>query len=104
MLDVMDDRSGGDQMNETGSVQKDVFVLPASYAQEQLWFFEQMQPESPVYNLVFGYRLTGPLDLDVLKRCLDELIRRHETLRTTFSKQDGKPVQVVILLFLYRYL
>lgn len=95
MLDVMDDRSGGDQMNQTGSVQKDVFVLPASYAQEQLWFFEQMQPESPVYNLVFGYRLTGPLDLDVLKRCLDELIRRHETLRTTFSKQDGKPVQVV---------
>ncbi|EGK09175.1 non-ribosomal peptide synthetase [Desmospora sp. 8437] len=97
MLNARMIRSGGDQMNKSGSmnVQQDVFVLPASYAQEQLWFFEQMQPESPVYNLVFGYRLTGPLDLGVLKRCLDELIRRHETLRTTFSKQNGKPVQVV---------
>ncbi|WP_169713522.1 non-ribosomal peptide synthetase [Paludifilum halophilum] len=79
----------------SGDVQQNVFVLPASYGQEQLWFFDQLEPNNPVYNLVFGYRVTGLLDSEILKDCLNELIRRHETLRTTFTKQNGKPMQVV---------
>ncbi|PTM58822.1 non-ribosomal peptide synthetase [Desmospora activa] len=86
----MNNLSAGD-----GDVQKDVYVLPASYGQEQLWFFDQLEPNNPVYNLVFGYRVTGSLDSGVLWECLNELIRRHETLRTTFTKQNGKPMQVV---------
>ncbi len=69
--------------------------LPLSFAQQRLWFLAQLEPESPFYNLPETYRIVGPLKVDVLQRSLNEVIKRHEALRTTFHNRDGQPVQVI---------
>ena len=69
--------------------------LAASYAQERLWVMDQLIPNDPVFNVFQVLRLTGPLDEAVLERSFAEVVRRHETLRTTFTTTQGLPVQVV---------
>ena len=69
---------------------------PLSFAQERLWFLDRLEPGRPTYNLTtFFLRMAGALDLAALCRALDELARRHESLRTTFPEIDGRPVQAV---------
>src|SRR4051812_8973069 len=68
-------------------------ALPLSFAQQRLWFIEQLAPGGFAYNAPFFARLTGPLDVAALERSLGELFRRHEVLRTTFVEVDGQPVQ-----------
>src|SRR6266550_7947271 len=73
-----------------------VFVFPASFAQQRLWFLQKLEPEQSAYNVPFAIRVKGRLRVSVLERSLGELIRRHEILRTTFDEDEsGKPVQVV---------
>ena len=79
---------------DTAAVE-DVFIFPASFAQQRLWFLNQFEPESPAYNVSAAVRLDGRLDLDALHRSLNEIIARHEALRTTFSEIDGSPMQVI---------
>ncbi|MET0621639.1 MAG: amino acid adenylation domain-containing protein, partial [Pyrinomonadaceae bacterium] len=69
--------------------------FPLSFAQQRLWFLNQLQPDSPFYNVPDTYRLDGRLDVDVLERSFDALVRRHETLRTTFVNVGGEPRQFV---------
>ncbi len=69
--------------------------LPLSFAQERLWFFEQMEPGSPVYHVSGAFRLSGRLDAPALEASLDEVVRRHAALRTTFAAAEGRPVQIV---------
>ncbi|HEY0738042.1 MAG TPA: amino acid adenylation domain-containing protein, partial [Herpetosiphonaceae bacterium] len=69
--------------------------LPLSFAQQRLWFLDQLEPGSPLYNLPAGLRLRGTLDHDALRHSLDRLIARHESLRTTFAAVQGQPVQVI---------
>jgi amino acid adenylation domain-containing protein len=69
--------------------------LPLSFAQQRLWFIDQLEPGSAAYNIAQGRRLRGALDVGVLRRALDEVVRRHESLRTTFHRVGGRPVQVV---------
>src|SRR3712207_8316928 len=69
--------------------------LPLSFAQERLWFVDRMEPGSAVYNIPVAWRLRGALDQAALERALGELVRRHETLRTTFAEADGSPVPVI---------
>jgi len=69
--------------------------FPLSSAQERLWFFDQLLPGNPSYNIVEAMRLRGPLDEKALEAAFDELVRRHETLRTTFKLSGEAPVQVV---------
>jgi amino acid adenylation domain-containing protein len=69
--------------------------LPLSFAQQRMWFVHQLDPSDPLYNIPFALRLTGRLDLAVLARALDEIVRRHESLRTTFKLVEGRPAQVV---------
>ena len=66
--------------------------LPLSFAQERLWFIDQLVPGLSAYNIPGAVRLTGRLDLGALERSLDEIARRHEVLRTTFHSVDGRPV------------
>ncbi len=73
----------------------EVFVFPTSFAQQRLWFFDQFEPGSPFYNIPTAVRLKGALDVGALSRALDEIVRRHEALRTTFAVQAGQPVQVI---------
>ncbi|HZF08985.1 MAG TPA: amino acid adenylation domain-containing protein, partial [Thermoanaerobaculia bacterium] len=69
--------------------------FPLSYPQERLWFLDRLLPDSAVYNIPMVLRLSGRLDLDLLRRAFAELVRRHGGLRTTFALKDGSPVQVV---------
>ena len=68
---------------------------PLSYAQERLWFLDRLEPGSTVYNAPLALRLRGALRPAVLERALNEVVRRHESLRTTFPEADGVPVQVI---------
>ncbi|MFL6262992.1 MAG: amino acid adenylation domain-containing protein, partial [Thermoanaerobaculia bacterium] len=70
-------------------------ALPLSFAQERLWFLDQLQPGSPAYNMPTAVRLRGKLDLGVFRRSLRAVAVRHETLRTTFAVREGRPVQGV---------
>jgi amino acid adenylation domain-containing protein len=70
-------------------------TLPLSFAQERLWFIDRMESASTAYNLPFGLRLRGALDVDALERSLGEIVRRHEALRTVFAERDGTPRQVI---------
>ena len=71
-------------------------TLPLSFAQERLWFLDQLEPGNPVYNIPIVLRMRGPLDRFVLERSLIEIIQRHESLRTLFVDQQGKPNQVIV--------
>ena len=69
--------------------------VPLSYAQQRLWFLDQLEPNSVAYNVPETRCFNGPLNLAALERSLSEIVRRHESLRTTFHSVDGEPVQVI---------
>ena len=69
--------------------------LPLSFAQQRLWFIDQLEGGSAQYNMPTALRLKGELRADVLQRSLDEIVARHEVLRSTYHARDGKGVQVV---------
>jgi acyl carrier protein len=70
--------------------------LPLSFAQQRLWVLDRIEPDSPLYNIPRGVRLKGTLSTKALIGALKEIVRRHETQRTTFSTgPDGQPVQVI---------
>ncbi|MBN1203856.1 MAG: amino acid adenylation domain-containing protein [Myxococcaceae bacterium] len=73
----------------------EIFVFPASFAQRRLWFLDQFEPGNAFYNIPAALRLPGMLNAQVLEHSLNEIVRRHEALRTTFASVDGKPVQVL---------
>ena len=77
------------------SHEDELTALPLSFAQERLWFLDQLLPGSPAYTIFDAVRLEGPLDLEALRRSISELVRRHEVLRSTFPSVSGRPVQVV---------
>ncbi|MBZ4419892.1 non-ribosomal peptide synthase/polyketide synthase [Myxococcus sp. RHSTA-1-4] len=70
-------------------------ALPLSFAQQRLWFLDQLQPGGTAYNMPAVFRLEGTLDVAALERAFTELVRRHESLRTTFRDDGGTPVQVI---------
>jgi hypothetical protein len=69
--------------------------LPLSWNQQRLWFLAQLEPNSPVYNEPFTIRFPGAIDVDALSKALNEIIKRHESLRERFITIDGQPVQVI---------
>jgi hypothetical protein len=69
--------------------------LPLSFAQQRLWFFSQLEPESPFYNVPRTVRLRGKLDVKALESSLNQIVARHEVLRTTFDSVGDEPVQVI---------
>ncbi|WP_442930903.1 amino acid adenylation domain-containing protein, partial [Mycolicibacterium sp. 050232] len=71
-------------------------IIPLSYAQQRLWFFDQLNGPSPVYNLAVGLRLSGDLDPDALGQALLDVVGRHESLRTMFTLAGEVPQQLVV--------
>ncbi len=69
--------------------------LPLSFAQEPLWFLDQLVPDNPFFTMPAVYRLTGTLDVDALGRAITAVVARHEALRTTFPASGGRPHQRV---------
>ncbi len=75
--------------------QKTTAEHPLSFAQQRLWFVNQLQPGTPAYNISIAVHLTGRLNVAVLSRSFNEVIQRHEVLRTSFVAVDGEPLQVI---------
>jgi amino acid adenylation domain-containing protein len=70
-------------------------AVPASFAQQRLWFLDQLEPQSAAFNLARATRIKGRLDHEALKQTLNALVARHESLRTNFGLREGEPVQII---------
>ena len=70
-------------------------TAPLSFAQQRLWFLDQYEPDNILYNIPAAIRLNGALDVPALERSLNEIVKRHEALRTTFAAVSDRPVQIV---------
>ncbi len=69
--------------------------IPLSYAQQRLWFIDQLDPGNPLYNIPKMVRLRGDLNVGALEEAINVIVQRHEVLRTTFSVHNGEPVQII---------
>ncbi len=69
--------------------------LPLSFAQQRLWFLDRLMPNHPFYNIPLALNLTGSIDTAALEQTFNEIVRRHEALRTKIVMQSGQPVQVI---------
>src|SRR5436190_22774784 len=69
--------------------------VPLSFSQEQVWLHAQLAPDLPLYNEAVTVHFTGRLDVSALERSFNEILRRHEIWRTSFSVVDGQPFQIV---------
>jgi amino acid adenylation domain-containing protein len=84
-----------EQKNALLEPSDEVFVIPASFNQQRLWFIDQMETQNDVYHILNAYRMQGPLHVPALAQSLQRIVERHESLRTTFVSQEGVPMQVV---------
>ena len=84
------ERMGAAERNEWGG------LLPLSFAQQRLWFLDQLEPGGASYNVPLAMRLKGELNIEALERTLSEIVRRHEVLRTRFVNAAGVPRQEVL--------
>lgn len=80
--------------NEIPSISR-VGSLPLSFAQQRLWFLDQLEGQSATYNIPLALQLSGDLNVEALEAAISEIVRRHEALRTTFQMVKGEPVQVI---------
>src|SRR5713101_3593284 len=71
-------------------------AFPASFAQQRLWFLDQLEPGTAAYNLARAFRITGPLDVNALNLAVEAVVKRHESLRTVFDSVDGETRQIVL--------
>jgi amino acid adenylation domain-containing protein len=81
--------------NKAEDLCEEGYIFPTSFAQRRLWFIDQFQPGLTLYNIPLALRLDGALDHDALEYAFNEIVRRHESLRTTFQVLDGEPMQVI---------
>ena len=82
-------------MSEQEMNTQTTYVFPASYAQQRMWLLDRLEPGNVSYNIPLAFRMKGELDHVALERGLNEIIRRHETLRTVFQEQAGELMQVI---------
>ena len=80
---------------QTISRRTEASSAPLSFAQQRLWFIDQLEPGNPAYNNLDAFRLTDRLNVAALERTTSEIVKRHEALRTTFPTVDGQPVQII---------
>jgi len=80
---------------EATELSAEPFVLPASYAQQRMWFLDRIESGGAVYNVPLTSRMRGPLDVEALERALSAIVVRHESLRTRFELREGIPQQVI---------
>jgi len=71
-------------------------AFPASFAQQRLWFLDQLEPGTAAYNLARAFRITGPLDVNAINLAVEAVVKRHESLRTVFDSVDGETRQLVL--------
>src|SRR5271156_5594194 len=69
--------------------------FPTTVAQQAFWYLDRLEPGNPAWNIAVRFRLRGSLDVPALERAANEIVRRHEILRTTFAPVDGEPMQFI---------
>ena len=69
---------------------------PLSFSQQRLWVLDRLLPENPFYNLPYAFQVTGEINISIFEQSLNEIIRRHESLRTIFTMENEEPVQLVL--------
>ena len=96
-VEVQRARASADQGREAELVRVPRYdsVFPVSYAQLRLWFLDQLEPGTVAYNVPLGVRLAGSFSVEAVRRAIDKLVARHESLRTSFDTRDGEVVQIV---------
>jgi hypothetical protein len=90
-------------LHEAGYYFEKSAVIPAgngqlpqlSFAQQRLWFLDQLVPQNPAYNIPVALQLSGRLDTAVLQQSLQHILNRHDTLRTAFTRHNGRPVPII---------
>ncbi len=70
--------------------------VPLSFSQQRLWFLDQLVPNNPAYNVVMAFHSSGKLNIDILQQSINEIVKRHESLRTVFQNIDGQAFQVIL--------
>lgn len=78
-----------------GSLGEPLYRFPTSLAQQSFWYLDRLEPGNPCWNIAVRFRLVGPLDVSLLQRSIDEVVRRHDVLRTSFALVDGALAQIV---------
>jgi len=78
-----------------GTTAHKIHIFPSSFGQQRLWFIDQYEPGTDLYNIPAAWRVQGKLDRDALEQSLKEIVRRHEVLRTTFASEGEEPMQIV---------
>jgi Condensation domain len=79
----------------TGALGEPLYRFPTTLAQESFWYLDRLEPGNPCWNIAVRFRITGPLDVSILERCVNEIVRRHEILRVSFALVDGALAQIV---------
>src|SRR6266403_2085707 len=78
-----------------GSLGEPLYRFPTSLAQHSFWYLDRLEPGNPCWNIAVRFRLVGPLDIPLLQRSINEIVRRHDVLRTSFALIDGALAQIV---------
>ncbi|MBH8560937.1 amino acid adenylation domain-containing protein [Nostoc sp. CENA67] len=99
LLKLRHQKQENSQKKEITPQSRETSLFPLSFAQQRLWFLDQLIPGNSLYNIPFALRLVGQLDILALKRSFNEIIRRHEILRTCFQTNEAKPVQLIASTF-----
>ena len=94
--ELLDHRLPGGTPGQTISRRGSAAPMPLSFAQERLWFLSLLEPESPAYNRIACYQITGRLDAAILEQSFHAIVRRHEILRTCYPARNGNPVPVIL--------
>lgn len=95
ILDALLDKEGMASTEDKIPRRRESGPAPLSFSQQRLWFFDQFEPASFVYNVLTPVSLRGNLDVSALQEAFNHLVRRHEALRTTFELREGQPVQII---------
>ena len=85
----------GPEQGRPGPESAESTIFPMSFSQQRLWFLDQLEPGKSVYNVSEAVGLRGTLDVPALERSINEIVRRHDTLRTRFAEVDDNPSQIV---------
>jgi amino acid adenylation domain-containing protein/non-ribosomal peptide synthase protein (TIGR01720 family) len=93
LLALLDQRPAPEECVTIPRVSRPKGEAPLSFSQQRLWFLDRLEGQSAAYHIAAAMRLNGPLDRDALGKSLNEIVRRHESLRTTFVTADGQPTQ-----------
>ena len=92
---LMKEQSLGPALLPVARAERSSNLLPVSFAQQRLWFLDHLEPGNLAYIVPGAFRFAGPLDVAAFTESVNEIIRRHEILRTRFSDLEGEPMQVI---------